>query len=323
LLDSVIQQFSELARELESIEDDGTTYFDAATQKLAELREGARLTIFTDVDRLDRLTAGFREGEVVVLTAETGTGKSLAAEQIRARACRDGFRALFCSGEMTAAHLAGRELAPAANISPLKMRRDDLLTDEDFASLIEAASHQCKRCRILDGELELTRIRRIARKMKAHGGVDLVILDYDELIDAPGGNEFEQQKNIARFAKSLAVELKCVVILISQLRKTLTGEDAAKPTLQRLYGSGAKQKHASYIILVDRPYVRNLEGDEKEARLWLLKSRDGRTGKINVKFNVKTLRFDDALDAVEIRSGELERATNTAALLGAGEQENR
>ncbi len=304
LLDGAIEQLSELAQELESIEDDGTTYFDAGTEKLAELRQGARLKIYTDVDRLDQWTAGFREGEVVVLTAETGTGKSLAAEQIRARACRDGFRALFCSGEMSAAHLAGRGLAPAANVAPFKMRRDDLLTDEEFTSLVEAAAHQCKRCRILDGELELGRIRRVARKMRAHGGLDLVILDYDELIDAPGGNEFEQQKNIARFSKSLAVELKCVVILISQLRKTLSGEEAAKPTLQRLYGSGAKQKHASFIILVDRPYVRELEGDEKEAQLWLLKSRDGRTGKIKTMFNVKKLRFDDAQYAEGARSGE-------------------
>lgn len=299
LVDGAIDKFSELARNLESLADDGTTYFDATTQKLSELREGARLKIFTDIEALDQSIGGFREGELVVLTAETGTGKSLAAAQIRARACRDGQRALFCSGEMSAAHLAGRELAPAANVAPKKMRREDLLTESEFASLIDAAAHQCKVCRILDGQLDVARIRRAARKMKADGGLDLVVLDYDELIDAPGANEFEQQKNIARFSKSLAVELKCVVILISQLRKTLSGEEAAKPTLQRLYGSGAKQKHASYIILVDRPYVRELEGDEKQAILWLLKSRDGRTGKIPVSFNVKTLRFDDTSSEVE------------------------
>jgi replicative DNA helicase len=296
LLNSAIERLSNLARDLAALDDDGTTYFDAATQKLAELREGARLKILTDIDRLDQWTGGFREGELIVLTAETGTGKSLAAGQIRAKACRDGYRALFCSGEMTAAHLAGRELAPAANVTPHKMRREDLLTEAEFFALIEAASHQCRRCRILDGQLDVPRIRKVARRMKAHGGLDLVILDHDELIDAPGSNEFEQQKYIARFAKSLAVELKCVVILISQLRKTLSGEDAAKPTLQRLYGSGAKQKHASYIILADRPYVRELQGDEKQASLWVLKSRDGKTGRIKATFNVKTLRFDDAPD---------------------------
>lgn len=294
LLDSAVEKFSSLARDLQSTEDDGTPYFDSAVEALAVAREGARLKIYTDVDKLDQWTGGFREGELVVIPAETGVGKSLFAAQIRARACRDGYLALFCSGEMTRAHLASRELATQAGVMPLKMRRDDLLTPEDFEALISAASHQCRKCRILDGELSLPRIRRAARKMKGRAGLDLLILDYDELIEAEGKTEFEQQRVIARAAKSLAIELKCAVILISQLRKTTQGEDAGKPTLQRLYGNAAKQKFASFIILVDRPYVRELQGDEKEAEVQLLKSRDGKTGRIKASFNIKSLRFEEA-----------------------------
>jgi len=299
LLDSAIEQFSSLARDLESTEDDGTPYFDSASQALAVAREGAQLKIYTDVDKLDQWTGGFRVGELVVLTAETGTGKSLFAAQIRARACRDGYLALFCSGEMSRTHLASRELATESGVMPLKMRREDLLTAEDFDALVTAASHQCKKCRILDGELSLPRIRRAARKMKARAGLDLLILDYDELIDAEGKTEFEQQRVIARTAKSLAIELQCAVILISQLRKTTQGEDAGKPTLQRLYGNTAKQKFASFVILADRPYVRELAGDEKEAELQLLKSRDGKTGRIKATFNIKTLRFEEEGAAVD------------------------
>lgn len=294
LLDSAVEKFSSLARDLENTEDDGTPYFDSAIEALSSAREGARLKVYTDIDKLDQWTGGFREGELIVLTAETGTGKSLLAAQIRARSCRDGHHALFCSGEMSKSHLAGRELASISGVTPIKMRRDDLLTAEDFAALMEAASHQCKKCRILDGELSLPRIRRAARKMKARTGLDLLILDYDELIEAEGKTEFEQQRVIARAAKSLAIELKCAVILISQLRKTTAGEDVAKPTLQRLYGSAAKQKFASFIILADRPYVRELVGDEKEAELQLLKSRDGKTGRIKALFNIKSLRFEEA-----------------------------
>jgi len=294
LLDSAVEKFSSLARDLESTEDDGTPYFDSAKEALSVAREGTRLKIYTDIDKLDQWTGGFREGELVVLTAETGTGKSLLAAQIRARACRDNCHALFCSGEMSKAHLASRELATVSGVTPIKMRRDDLLTDEDFKALVNAASHQCKKCRILDGELSLSRIRRAARKMKGRSGLELLILDYDELIEAEGKTEFEQQRVIARTAKSLAIELKCAVILISQLRKTTAGEDAGRPTLQRLYGNAAKQKFASFIILADRPYVRELVGDEKEAELQLLKSRDGKTGRIKATFNIKSLRFEEA-----------------------------
>ena len=294
LLDSAVEKFGTLAREIETTDDDGATYFDSASEALAVARQGARLKIYTDIEMLDQWTGGFREQELVVLTAETGTGKSLLAAQIRARACRDGYHALFCSGEMSKAHLASRELASVSGVQPIKMRRDDLLTKDDFEVLVGAAAHQCKNCRILDGELSLLRIRRAARKMKGRTGLDLVILDYDELIEAEGKTEFEQQRVIARAAKSLARELACVVILISQLRKTTAGEDAGKPTLQRLYGNAAKQKFASFIILADRPYVRELQGDEKEAELQLLKSRDGKTGRIKATFNIRSLRFEQA-----------------------------
>jgi replicative DNA helicase len=294
LLDSAVEKFSGLARDIESTDDDGVPYFDASNKALAVACEGVRLKIYTDIPELDAWTGGFRESELIVLTAETGTGKSLLAAQVRARACRDGHHALFCSGEMSADHLASRELSSVSGVAPIRMRRDDLLTKEDFTALVAAASHQCKKCRILDGELELSRIRRAARKMKRSAGLDLLILDYDELISAPGNSEFEQQRVIARAGKSLAIELKCAVILISQLRKTTQGEDASKPTLQRLYGNAAKQKFASFIILADRPYVRELVGDEKEAELQLLKSRDGKTGRIKATFNIRSLRFEQA-----------------------------
>jgi replicative DNA helicase len=294
LLDSAIEQFSNLARDLENSYDDGGSYFDAAVQALSVARQGTRLKIYTDVDRLDQWTGGFREGELVVITAETGTGKSLFAAQIRSRACRDGYSALFCTGEMTKEHLASRELATTSGVMPIRLRRDDLLTKEDLIALTTAAAHQCKKCRILDGELSLSRIRRAARKMKSHLALDLLILDYDELIESEGKTEFDQQRAVARAAKSIAIELKCCVILISQLRKAVQGEDAGKATLQRLYGNAAKQKFASFVILADRPYVRQLQGDEKEAELRLLKSRDGKTGRIKAVFNVRSLRFDQA-----------------------------
>ena len=293
-LDQAIERLSALARDMESAQDDGLTHFEVAGRALMELDRDSGPKIYTDLDELDKIIGGFRPGELVIVTADTGAGKTLFAQQTRARACRDGFHSLFCSGEMLAPHLKRRELAAAAGVAPSRMRREDLLTSEDRHALIEAAAHECKRCRILDGELEISRIRRAARKMKKLSGLDLLVLDYDELIEAPGKDEFDQQRNLVRAAKSLGMELHCAVILISQLRKALSGEDVAKPTLQRVYGSGAKTKHASIVILVDRKYVRELEGDETEAQIFVLKNRDGRTGRVKATFNIRSLRFGEA-----------------------------
>ncbi len=178
------------------------------------------------------------------------------------------------------------------------MRRDDELTSADRRALAEAAAHQCKKCRILGGELEISRIRKVAGRMKVKVGLDLVVLDYDELIEAPGKDENEQLRNLVRGAKTLGMQLECAVILISQLRKEYGGNDAKRdtrpPSLQRLYGTGAKIKHASMVIYADRKWEVNFTGVEKEAQLWILKNRDGRTGRIEATFNVKRLRFEEA-----------------------------
>jgi len=288
ILDGTIEKLSEIARKSDELDGQGVTHFEAARQALAELGGDPGPKMYTDVGRLDQWTGGFRPGELVIITAETGT---------RARACRDGYHSLFCSGEMWARHLLRRELAAAADVEPIKMRRDDLLTSEDMQALITAAAHQCKKCRILDGELEITRIHRVARGLKACAGLDLLILDYDELIESPGRDENEQLRRLVRMAKSIGMELNCAVILISQLRKEYghtqnDKPDTRPPSLSRLYGSGAKIKHASIVIYADRKWEETLDDVRKEAVLWVLKNRDGRTGPIPATFNVKKLRFD-------------------------------
>jgi replicative DNA helicase len=302
ILDGTIEKLSEIARKSDELDEQGVTHFEAAGQALAELGSDPGPKIYTDVGRLDGWTGGFRPGELVIVTAETGSGKTLLAQQTRARACRDGYHSLFCSGEMWARHLLRRELAAAADVEPIKMRRDDLLTSEDMQALITAAAHQCKKCRILDGELEITRIRRVARRLKARAGLDLLILDYDELIEAPGKDENEQLRRLVRMAKSIGMELNCAVLLISQLRKEYGHSqndkpDTRPPSLSRLYGSGAKIKHASIVIYADRKWEETLDDVQKEAVLWVLKNRDGRTGPIPATFNVHKLRFDQKPDA--------------------------
>jgi replicative DNA helicase len=306
LLDQAIESVSVIARRIEEHTDETTTFRNASAQLLDELSKGAGLRIYTGVDELDRLTGGFCPGELVLFTAETGTGKTLLAQQTRQRACSDGHHGLYASGEMLAPHLVSREIATAADVDHYKMRRPDCLTHEDLRALLNAMGEQCDKCRILDGELTLARIRRAARQMKSRGELGVAVLDYDELIDAPGKDEFEQQKNLIRGAKSLAMELSIPVIVISQLRKSLQGEDRKRPTLQRLYGSGAKPKHSSIVIYVDRPFVQELHGDETQAKIIVLKNRDGRLRALDATFNVRALRFD-SLPATPLRSGEVDR----------------
>jgi replicative DNA helicase len=282
-----------LLREVDLNTDIGKTFWDAGVELICSLDKRKSVRVTTGIIGVDDKTGGFLPGELVVLTADTGVGKTILAQQCRRNACAQGWHTLYCSGEMVAHHLMAREVAAEADVPQWKMRVPEKLHRDEQLSLLEAAGHLCKQCRVLDRELTLVRIGTAARAMKQKSGLDLLVLDYDELIEVPGKDEWEQQKTLTRAAKWLAIELDCVCILISQLRKTLQGEDSAKPRLQSLYGSGAKAKHASIVLYVDRQFVRDLEGDETAAKVFVLKSRDGRVGFADCVFNVKTLRFEN------------------------------
>lgn len=301
LYDTASEKFAELFVDCKLEDENLTTYRLAAKEALKTAKDGTRLNIKTGIHKLDDMTGGFREGEMVVIAADSGVGKSLFAAQVRVNACRNGHHALFCNGEMTAPHLATRELASVTSIGPYKMRHEWLLDINDHELLREEAERQCEKCQILSMDLSLAKIRSTARKTISKQGLDLIILDYDELIDAEGKTEFDQQRAIARAAKGMAMELRCVVILVSQFRKSQQGENNSTPSLDRLYGSGAKKKYANYIILVDRPFVRELQGDQKEAEIRVLKARDGQTGRVKAEFNIRTLRFEQAAEEINWR----------------------
>lgn len=293
LIDSFLEKLAALGKRAES-EDRGETNQEAAIKMMWKLDHyDEQVRIYTGLPTVDDTTGGFREGELVLVTAETGVGKTFFALQIAKKACAAGKHVVYASGEMLAEHLMGRTISSETGIEYWKIRRPEKLTKEDRAELMKAVTHQCPTCRILSNELTLPRIRMSARSMASNKELGAIIVDYDELVDVRGKDEWEQQRVLVRSLKKLAMELGVPAILVSQLRKESEGQTRKKPSLSRLYGSGAKVKHASLVLHVDRPFVRDLEGDEAAASVAIMKSRDGKLGKVPCKFNVRSLRFEE------------------------------
>lgn len=292
-IERTLQSITEIAFDAQEAGQEIQTFRTAATALLMRLQDSKAVRIITGVSELDSNIGGFIPGELIVLVAETGVGKTIFSMQIRAKSCDRKLHTLYCSGEMDAPHLLSRELATQAEIPHWKMRNPSELEAGEIDCLVAVSQQQCVRCHILDGELTLSRIRSTARKLKSLGELDCVVVDYDELVEAPGKDDLAKQVALVRGLKSMAIELKIPVIQVSQLRKPLTGDDVARPTLARIYGSGAKTKHASIVLFVDREYVREMEGDEAKGRIIVLKNRDGRGGQIYTSFNIKRLRFED------------------------------
>lgn len=295
ILDSAAQSMIDLANDGAGKDSLGKSYRDAAVDCVKALQERTLTPILTGISELDRTTGGFLPGELIVVTAGTGVGKTLFAQQTRRYACDRGLHTLYCSVEMSPEHLVSREIATEAGVDHWKMRRPGQITKEEYAALVDAAVHECEKCRILDGELSLQKIRLTSRRLKKHSGLDFLVLDYDELIDAPGKTELDQQRALVRGAKNIAMELKVPVFLISQLRKPLDPKERVKPTLERIYGSGSKSKHSSFVLFVDREYMHDFKaGTEAKATIYILKSRDAKPGSVDAHFSISTLRFSDA-----------------------------
>ena len=278
--------------------EDGVSLRAAALRWLSEAEKGTGIRAYSGIPQLDEELGGAREGEIWVITAsKTGAGKTLMADQMMRYSCKTGLHGLYCSGEMFAHHLVARGLATEADVWHSKMRHPEQLTDEDKMRLSEAALRQCDICSILDGELSISRIRQAARRKKKKDQLHLVVIDYDALVDAPGGSDLEVQMNVVKGAKRIAMQYGVPVFLISQLNKNIKPGEMV--TINSLYGTSRKANDASVVLYVERKFVEKLEGDETEGRILILKARDGRVGMIPVKFNIRTLRFDgDAADYV-------------------------
>jgi replicative DNA helicase len=293
LFESAISAISKIATQSDSSLDDATD-FQAGVAMVDALDSPQTVRIITGIQKLDEITGGFRAGELVVITAETGTGKTLFASQIKRICCARGWHCLFANGEMLASHLRGREVSVRARVPYDKIRNPEKLVEQDRVAILRTVGDGCTKCRIMEGDLTIARIRARSRKYFSKGEISFVIVDYDELVEAPGKDEFAEQKAVVHGLKSLCLELRMPIILISQLKKPTDKEDRAKPTISRLYGSGSKVKTASIILYADRPYVQDMQGDETKARIVILKNRDGKVGSVECTFNIRTLEFEDS-----------------------------
>jgi replicative DNA helicase len=251
---------------------------------------------------LDEMTAGAKRKELWYLVAPTSNGKSLLAWMLAASASEDGFKTLYFSAEMPAEQLAMREIAYRAGVKFYFTQRPQKMSLEELGRLKDAAGEHMN-VTVVDADVSPLRIWAMAEAVKRSDGLDLVVIDYDQLVieaginpDADDDNVFRHQRAFVFAAKRLAERLDICVVVVGQLRKVPTAvSKGAHPRLDDIWGDSSVRNTPHQILWLVRDFFVNDMNPEYERRahVYVLKARNGRTGVVELDFDPERVRFLD------------------------------
>jgi replicative DNA helicase len=208
-------------------------------------------------------------------------------------------RVLMLSLEMSSQQLVQRMLSSEGRVDSLSVRTGRLHA-ADWARLTAAAGRLSEAPIFVDDSpgLSVLEVRAKARRMKAEHGLDVLIIDYLQLMRGRSQTESRQQEisEISRSLKALAKELNVPVIALSQLSRAIEARGDNTPRLSDLRESGALEQDADVILFLHRPYAfaKDAGDDErKTAEVHIGKQRNGPTGKLEVSFLAEYGRFEN------------------------------
>ena len=250
---------------------------------------------------LDRMTSGFQPGDLIVLAARPSMGKTAFALNIAEHvAVSEGLPVVVFSMEMGAAQLALRLVGSLGRIDQSNLRTGRL-KDDEWSRLSEAVEKLGSVSMFIDesSALSPTEVRaRARRQARQCGQLGLIVVDYLQLMSGSGGNEENRATvigEISRGLKSLAKELKCPVIALSQLNRSVETRTDKRPMMSDLRESGAIEQDADVIMFIYRDdyYTKDESKEPGVAEIIIGKQRNGPTGTVKLFFNKPLTKFDN------------------------------
>ncbi|MFW5682074.1 MAG: replicative DNA helicase [Phycisphaeraceae bacterium] len=300
LLDQAERQIFQIA--------EGRTDNDA--QRLSELveetleaiqnaQDGRLMTgVETGFFEFDEMTNGLQPGEMIIVAARPSMGKTAFALNVAEHMAMELKQpvAVF-SLEMSRQQLAQRLLCSKSGVDSQKVRRN-LLSQEDLAELQYASVALSEAPMFIDDTpgLSLLALRAKARRLASRHGIKAVMIDYLQLMSAPGSESRQQEVSVlSRGIKALARELSVPVICLSQLNRAAESREGHRPRMSDLRESGSIEQDADVVCMLHREdYYHRGEEDYVEtniAEVILAKQRNGPTGTVKLTFHGGTTRF--------------------------------
>ncbi len=265
--------------------------------------------IATGFSTLDKMTSGLQKGDLVIVAGRPSMGKTSFAMNIAEHiAIEEGLPVAVFSMEMGAEQLGLRVLGSVGRINQNHLRTGKL-TDQDWEHLTVAIEKTRDTQLFIDETPALSALELRSRARRLHrtcGGLGLIMVDYIQLMSAPNNMENRQSQisEISRGLKSLARELDCPVIALSQLSRAVEQRPDKRPMMSDIRESGAIEQDADIIMFVYREeYYLQKDGESvnqqklEEARgkadIIIGKHRNGPTGVVKLAFHGEFTRFDN------------------------------
>jgi len=274
-------------------------------ERVSENR-GKTLGIPTGFIDLDRMTNGLNNSDLIILAARPAMGKTAFALNLALNAGKEQKNVLVFSLEMPAQQLYQRLLSIESGIPQHKLK--NVYLEEDEWTKLTVATLNLSKTSIFVADLPYTNvleIRSYARKMKSQNQLDLIIIDYLQLINGTGrgGSEFSRQQeisDISRSLKGLARELDVPVIALSQLSRAVESRVDKRPMLSDLRESGAIEQDADIVAFLYREEYYIPETENKGiTELIIGKHRNGATGTVKLNFLSEFTKFTNYTDQVK------------------------
>lgn len=255
---------------------------------------------------LDTLTTGLQRSDLVILAARPSIGKtSLALNIAEHAAVTEGKTVGLFSLEMSKDQLVLRLLSSVSRIDSQRLRTG-FLEEMDFTRLAPAMNSLAEAPVFIDDtpNISTMELRTKARRLQAESGLDLVIVDYLQLMQATvvsrDANRVQEVSEISRGLKALARELEVPVLALSQLSRQAEMRESKEPRLSDLRESGSIEQDADLVLFLWRERERGTEesdGDGEVVNLKLAKHRNGPTGEIKLWFQKSQTRFTSYAEA--------------------------
>ena len=259
---------------------------------------------------LDRLTAGWQKTDLIILAARPSVGKTAFALNLAMNAAMNAgkqFPVAVFSLEMGAGQIVKRMLSAVTDVSMEAITRGKM-AEHEFVQLSQRMGKLAQAKIFLDDQaaLNIFELRAKARRLKQKHDIQLIIIDYLQLMQASvdkSGNREQEISKISRDLKALAKELEVPIIALSQLNRSVeTRKESKVPQLSDLRESGAIEQDADLVMFLYRPEYHGINNDamgetiEGETQIHIAKHRNGSTGMEKVRFIKEYQRFVDMED---------------------------